>query len=77
MGKNEALPTHSPLAKDAANYPISGIRNLTNLQQSLSFTPGMHILNEHGHIMEKAIKTCARYCSILIDTNDELTSRIV
>jgi hypothetical protein len=59
------------------NYPISVIRNITNLQQSLSFTPGMHISYEHGHIMEKAIKTCASYGFIHIDTNDELTSRIL
>jgi hypothetical protein len=77
MGQHEALPTNSLLAKDAANYPISGIRNITNPQQSLSFTPGMHISYELGHIMEKAIKTCARYGFILIDTNDELTARIV
>jgi hypothetical protein len=27
--------------------------------------------------MEKAVKICARYGFILIDTNDELTARIV
>jgi hypothetical protein len=43
MGQHEELPTNSLLAKDVANHPISGIRNLTNLQQTLSFTPGMHI----------------------------------
>jgi hypothetical protein len=56
MGQHEVLPTNSLLAKDAANYPISGIRNITNLQQSFSFTPDMHISYEHGHVMEKAIK---------------------
>jgi len=77
MGQHEALPEGSSIARNAANYSISGIRNITDLQQSLTFTPGMHISYKHGHVMEKAVKICARYGFILIDTNDELTARIV
>jgi hypothetical protein len=77
MGQHEALPEGSSIARDAANYSISSIRNITDLQSSLTFTPGMHTSYEHGHVMEKAVKICARYGFILIDTNDELTARIM